>query len=200
MAFFPTGLCKRTIFTVFHRSRSSRTRSELSYTRSSIVTITSPLKSFRQKFQKYYSWTSQQWNGRLMFCVIEDFDLVTKRSLAIDTSTCFNHRKRRSRFAFLSAGSSDEIAKFERVFRHIALRRHRANTASDSFALTDSTMTVTFPYQNDWKFLIYDLCCANTIHKTCDRVVKLKYVIGGGKKKQVIQVGGSIQLSRLRRC
>ena len=29
----------------------------------------------------------------LMFCVIKHFDLVTKRSLAIDACTSFNHRK-----------------------------------------------------------------------------------------------------------
>ena len=49
----------------------------------------------------------------LMFCVIRDFDLVTKGSLAIDACTCFNNRKIRLRLASLSAGSSDGITKFK---------------------------------------------------------------------------------------
>ena len=82
----------------------------------------------------------------LKFCVIKDFELVTKGSLAIDAYTCFNNRKIRLRLASLSAGSSDGITKFKSVFNwRIALRRHRANTPLDSFALKDFTMTETFP-------------------------------------------------------
>ena len=48
--------------------------------------------------------------------------------------------------------------------------RHRANTASDSISVT-----VTFPCQVGWKFLItiYALIsCVNTINKTCHGIVK----------------------------
>lgn len=117
MAVFPIDFCKSMMFTVFHCSRSpDKICTGLSATRGSIVVIISPLKGIiTTKFQKYYSSTSQQWNGRLMFCVIEDFGLVTKRSLAIDACACLNHQKLRWRLACLSAGSSDQIMKFKSV-------------------------------------------------------------------------------------
>ena len=107
----------------------------------------------------------------MSFFFFEDFDLLTKRSLPINACTCLNHQKLRLRLGSLSAGSSDEIMKFESVFWRIALRR--ANTPLDNFVLIESAMTVTFPCQVDWKFLIYDLCRVTTIHKTRDRVVKI---------------------------
>ena len=132
MGFFPTGFCKRIIFTVFYWSRSLDKIRIVVYEKQYFA-----VKELMAKFEKYYGWTSQQW-----ICVIEDFDLVTKRWLATDACTCINHRKLRSRLASLSAGSSDEITKFKSVFWRIALCRHPANTPSECFALRDFSLLI----------------------------------------------------------
>ena len=86
MAVFPTGVRKSMIFTILYCLRS-------------------PGGNCCLRLQKYYRWTSQQWNCRLMFFLFEDFDLTTKQSLAIDVCICLNHQERRSLLASLSARS-----------------------------------------------------------------------------------------------
>lgn len=88
MAVLATGFCKSMSFTVFHCSRSPDKFTVLLSTRNSIrCYFTVKVRHRRQNFRNIIA------ELLLMFCVIEDFDLVTKRSLAIEACTCFNQRK-----------------------------------------------------------------------------------------------------------